>query len=393
METTWKSLLDQFNDSVNNQDALKLGLYLLNIREVKNIQPDKSLIPIVNNTIIDDLHKQFFLLSLDYIIAKQSDESSKQIRCQTQMINLLSKKLLDDPSFYLTPIIIIAKNLRVEVFKYCPSQVFDQTFDIYDDSLVSNFTNSMQKPFKQLISNKSETKINISAIHIFASHLFSIYFKYNQFTAAINLYKVLNTVLSSNNFDPPILPTSSLFNYFLGKSLLIQSNYSKSYEYFQLAYKQKHSKGLHTKILLYLVPLQYVISDKLPTNTFFEKFPDLKILQPIYTAVKQLDLLELQNQIESLKHLLLHLKVYALYIHFFSSVQLQIIKLTHKIFSETNEKSHIIPFSIFSIALKLSKEESESILCRLIATDHIKGYLSQSNQVIVFSKTKPFSSI
>lgn len=426
----WKQLLDELCTAIKEHDTLKLAVFLLkiiNLQDMENFQPENTKIDFtsIDRSIAeatrgngqyrlqssgDAYFQQFFLLCMDLLVALKLNNVDTQIKCQIELINLLSKRLLDDPSFYLTPIIIVAKNLRLLVFSnYPPDNV--QLLDSTSNPTVDNFTNSIQRPFKLLISNKSDNKINISAVHIFASHLFSIYFKYNKLNAAINLYKVLsNTILSSrNNLSEanqriemtPMLPTQSLFDYFIGLSLLIQSNYEKSFAFFNSAYQNKHSKSLNLKILFYLLPLNYLMSKKLPTNAFFKKYPDLQVIQPLYTSIKRLSLADYNKNLEAFKYLLLKFKVYSLYIKFQTMIQLETLKTAYAIYKETLspeqlEKAHIVSFSFFTTSLNLANSDArndfdtECLLCRLIATSSMKGYLSHAKQVVVLSKSSPF---
>lgn len=438
----WIQLLDELCTAVKDHDTLKLTVFLLkiiNLQDLEDFQPqgiriDFTLIQksirdaenayILNNKINNkgnkiinyessssssDYFQQFFLLCLDLLIGLKTNNIETQIKCQIELINLLSKRLLDDPSFYLTPIIIIAKNLRLIVFKNFPPNNNNIDYNNSSNTIVDNFTNSIQRPFKLLISNKSDNKINISAIHIFSSHLFSIYFKYNKLNAVINLYKVLSNTILNNSINlnnkiefNPILPTKSLFDYFIGLSLLIQSNYEKSFEYFKSSYENKHSKSLNLKILFYLLPLNYLILKKLPTNKFFEKFNDLKIIQPLFNSIKELNLINFNINLEKFKFILLKFKVYALYLKFQSLIQLEIFRLTYEIYKQIvvdKSKSHIVPIKIFTTSLNIlrqihsfdiSDSDTECTLCSLIATKNIKGYLSHSKQAIVLSKSSPF---
>lgn len=199
----------------------------------------------------------------------------------------------------------------------------------------------------------------------------------------------------------PMLPTQSLFDYFIGLSLLIQSNYEKSFAFFNSAYQNKHSKSLNLKILFYLLPLNYLMSKKLPTNAFFKKYPDLQVIQPLYTSIKRLSLADYNKNLEAFKYLLLKFKVYSLYIKFQTMIQLETLKTAYAIYKETLspeqlEKAHIVSFSFFTTSLNLANSDArndfdtECLLCRLIATSSMKGYLSHAKQVVVLSKSSPF---
>jgi hypothetical protein len=400
----WQDLLNEFSTAIGTQNSMNLALFLIkiiNLQDMENFHIDstqinftlinKSICQVTNNY-EDDYFQQIFFSSIDLLISLKNLNIENQIKNEIELINLFSKKLLENPSFYLTPTIIIAKDIRKRVFN---------NFNDAESSIVDLFTNSIQRPFKILISNKSENKINISAIHIFASHLFSIYFKYNKLNAAINLYKVLSNTILNDKFNEnthidiiPILPTKSLFDYFIALSLLIQSNYSKSLQYFQSSYESKHSKSFNIKILFYLLPLNYLINNKLPTDAFFNEPNNqlLKLLQPIYNSIKKLDADNYNILLENYKLLFLHFRVYAIYIQLHTKILLESIITIHNIYKDTttSQKPHIIPISIFANGLQLSLLQTESLLCRLIASKNIKGYLSHSQQVIVLSKTSPF---
>lgn len=424
---TWQQLLDELCTAISSHDTLKLAMFLLriiNLQDMEDFRPEQTSLDfmLINRSIAaaqrggggsgggsgDEFFQQLFLLCMDLLVALKSGNVDTQIRCQTEQINLLSKRLLDEPSFFLMPIIIVAKNLRQVVFSSYPPNSARMLDDSTATPTVDSFTNAIQRPFKLLISNKSDNTINISAIHIFASHLFSIYFKYNKLNAVINLYKVLsNTVLSDAARDTrriemsPMLPTQSLFDYFIGLSLLVQSNYEKSFAFFNSAYQNKHSRSLDLKILFYLLPLNYLISKKLPTDAFFQKHPDLKVIQPLYTCIKKLSLSDYNKNLEAFKFLLLRFKVYSLYIKFQTMIQLQTLKTAYAIYKDTQtpeqlQKAHIVAFSFFTTSLNLGTSctqtdfDTECLLCRLIATNNIKGYLSHAKQVIVLSKSSPF---
>lgn len=406
----WTQLLVDYCDAIREHDTMKLAVFFVGIIQQQGTHSEfdtKLSFNIVNSEIKqaleghstargdgdtdDDYFQQLFIASIDLCTAVRSTKSTPEsiVKAEIAIVNLLSKKLLTDPSFFLSPVIIVVKDLRRNVF----------TFFTEDGEMIDNFSNCIQRPFKVLISNKSENTINISAIHIFASHLFSIYLKYNKINALINLYKVLSGTILNDNFNKranidtsPALPTEALFKYFIGLSLLIQSNYLKAYTSFKEALSHKHSKTLGTKIRFYILPLRYLIDGELPRDALFEKYKDLKVLKPLFIAMKQLSLESYSSTLARFKPLLLHFKVYAIYLKLIPKIQLQILKSTYDIYKSItkSEKPHIVGISVFATGLCLPPLHAECILCQLIANKNINGYLSHSQQAVVLSKTNPF---
>lgn len=401
----WQELLQDYSNVLSKQDTMGMALFLLriiNLQDLQDFQVDNNKIDfyLVNKSISestangnnDDYYQQIFIACIELVVSLKCVNIENQIKSEIEIVNLLSKKLIENPSFFLTPIIIIVNDLRKNVIT---------NYNDGESQIVDLFTNAIQRPFKILISNKSDNQINISAVHIFASHLFSIYFRYNKLNAVINLYKVLLNTILNDAFNRntkievvPILPTKSVFDYFVGLSLLIQSNYSKSLQYFQSAYDCKHSKSMNTKILFYLLPLNYLIKNKLPRDMFFQKkiHKPLLLLQPLFNSIKRLDAQNYNALLLHYKPLLLHFRVYGIYVQLHMKIFFTILATTYNVFkSITNSaKPHIVPISVFSTGLSLPPPQAESILCRLIASNNIKGYISHSQQVIVLSKSTPF---
>lgn len=399
---TWTQLLLEYCTAFSTHDSMRISIYFINILDLNNMadfdpHSTKLNFNIINSEIQqaikgskhDDYFQQLFVASIDLLTALKQGFVDAKVKAEINIVNLLSKKLLFDPSFYLTSVIIVVKDLHHTVFKNFPT----------DCQIIDDFTNCIQKPFKALISNKTDNSINISAIHIFASHLFSIYFKYNKINALINLYKVLSNTILNDQFNKnttidttPMLPTQALFNYFIGLSLLIQSNYIKAYIFFQDALAKKHSMSLRTKIYFYLLPLRYLIENKLPRDAFFDKNNDLAILKPIFVSMKQLSLAKYNKEISEFKPLFLHFKVYAVYLKLIPKIQLQIVKSTYEVYKSVtdSQKPHIVSISVFATGLQLSPLHTECILCQLVANKKINGYLSHSQQAIVLSKANPF---
>lgn len=436
----WQKILDEYSSAIREHDTMKLAIYLLKILKLEEFPDFRDFetestrldFGLINREIAksrkawggggkgrrgrdgdgdgdgDDYFQKLFLLSMDLLVSNKSGDTEAQIKCQIELINLLSRKLLDDPSFYLTPIIVIVKNLRLAVFRSYREEC----------ETVDHFTNSIQRPFKVLISNKSETKINVSAVHLFASNLFSIYFRYNKLNAVTNLYKVLSNTLLSERFDAahsgidmvPILPTTALFHYYVGLSLLVQSNFAGSFHHFQLADTHNgraprntaladthnrpapRNRALADKIAFYLLPLSYLLHKRLPSAAFFRVHPDLSILRPLFDSLRSLDAPQFLVRLQHYRPLLLHFRIYAVYIRLLAVLQLQCLVLTYTTFQRltASAKPHIVPVSVFAALLRLPDAHAECLLCRFIADRKINGYISHSLQMVVFSKTNPF---
>lgn len=449
----WTQLLDDYVEAVNSHDTMKFAIYfsrILNGQVDMGRMGSKIDFNLVNKRIKcsitnagspysdSDYYQQLFLASAD--LCKVPDLASDEgVKTQIATMNLLSKRLLDDPSLYLTPIIVLVRHLHKIVCSIDTPYPNGHSSQIG----INTYIDALQRPFKMLLSNKSDHKVNVSAVHIFAIHLFSAYFTHNTVNAAINLYKVLQSTLlresTSSHFDyPPLLPTSEpLFNFYLARAALAQGHHSQAYA---LLIRNKHmTKNLALKTLYYLLPLEFLQTGKTPTLGLFHKYQPLQILAPLYLAIKRRSLSEYNALLPKYEPLLLQTRVLSLYREMATQMSLLIVKDAFNLFnsplppsnhissstntssstnksstnkSSTNESSstntssstatsvvtaslgkHIVPFHYLAKALSLQENECESLLCILVASQKIKGYLSHSQKCMVLSKSNPFPAI
>ncbi|CCG24306.1 Csn12 protein [Candida orthopsilosis Co 90-125] len=262
-----------------------------------------------------------------------------------------------------------------------------------------------------------------SDVYFFLGNLIKYYFKMGKVElakSAINSLKGGNKSLPNMTENVRTCKSAIIYLYHQALVSLDDGKYLESEEALNKAmglianHKEKVSKQLE-RLLLILIPLRLYNKGKIPNQTVWQRFPRLKTMyhDNFLDAICQGNLYKFEQCMEKYQVILLKNQLYILMELLRQFVQLRVINKTYKITSElqTGEKS--TPISAFKLALELSMYyneeggdeavyvsshqvsdlEVETIIANLITQGYIRGYVSNTNRVVVFSKSLPFPKI
>ena len=302
-------------------------------------------------------------------------------------------------------------------------------------SRLEKLVNTLKSAFN-LTNNDKTLDIKLSKrndIYFFLSHLVKYYFKMGKLTlakSAINSAKSGNRLLPNMMANVLTIKNAITYLYYqalvclddgqwieaeesLNKAMCLIANYKKNARCKQLE-----------KILRLLIPLKLYNKGKIPLDSLWQRFPRLKLMYHDWflDAILHGNLNKYEECMQKFQVVLLRNHLYILMELLRQFVQLRVLHKTYNITLEFQAKEDPTPFSAFKIALELSmypgkekeKEgeeeagagavvnslndyvsdfEVETIVCNLITQGYIKGYVSNTNRVVVFSKSLPFPKI
>lgn len=335
------------------------------------------------------------------------------IKYSSKIVTEVSKIARNEDRWICIPLMTVTTELRKLVMIYIQSSDYDEDVKLQEKqkrqqygadfqlSLDEELANVLQRPFKVCLSDKSEEKK--IAVYFFANELFRTYIKFEKFDAAKNMCKVL---LHSPNLPPlSSVPKSQSVTYKYFLAMVECMNFEHLENAAQLlnnalidcenSPKNGETFKNQLSILLFLMPINFLMYCQLPSPTLWERYPSLAItFRKIFEAVKQGNLKQFDEEVADIQILLLKRHVYSFYIRMRPFVELRLFNKTTHLY--VGEKKHIIPLEQFTRAEDYSsgriftQGETESRLASLIFSRKIKGYISHGNKVIVLSKKDPF---
>ncbi|KAH3666620.1 hypothetical protein WICMUC_005604 [Wickerhamomyces mucosus] len=242
-------------------------------------------------------------------------------------------------------------------------------------------------------------------IYFFAGQQLKIYHKLQNIPLAKNLEKVL----ASKQRELPSLyeiPKSQAIPYLYYSGIIKcgESEFRTALEKFKLAFELSHRNAdlkNQELILIYLIPLNFLIHKKYPKQNVFDTYPNIKVLyEDLIESLKIGDLRKFDSYFEDLEIFFLKKTLYLAIENLRNYVSLKLIRNVFKI---TEVKTH---FNINSITkaiqyskyhdsnrlkpVELNNDDTECLLANLIYKGLIKGYISHVNEILVLSKVDPF---
>ncbi|KAH3673459.1 hypothetical protein WICPIJ_009770 [Wickerhamomyces pijperi] len=242
-------------------------------------------------------------------------------------------------------------------------------------------------------------------IYYFAGLQLKIYSKLQNTALAKNLEKVL---ASKSKELPSIreIPKAHAVRYLYFSAVVKvgEGDYSTAYEKFQLAYQLSHQslgKKLKEKILIYLIPLTFIMKRKIPKAQALEKYERVvTIYSGLIASLRTGNLAQFDRFFSSFENFFLKKNLYIAIESLRVSVLVRLIKSTYII----NGSSPHLNLNLVTKAIELSTygsssgnitslELTECYIANLIYEGHIRGFISHGNEILVLSKVEPFPKV
>lgn len=331
----------------------------------------------------------------------QLKQSSLQgaIEHSMEMVNELVRCARPESGWIVGPLKTVSSELRQLVFEYVKTQEYErekeQDSDEYASSLDDKLANTLQKPFKVCVSDKTDEKK--PAVYFFADELFKTYVRFGKFDAAQNLVKVLQHTVGIPSLKKVSKSDAVTYYYYVSMLDCMEgSHLGSSAEMLNKAADQCYwkSEANQRRILTLLLPLNFLVHRWLPSSELFESYPALATYKLLLHALRIGSLQLYDTELAENRRKLLQHHLYGLYLKIRPYVELQLIKATAH--SWDGEKQHIVPLTQFQSAFSFSGgrpytiEEVESRIASQIYAGNVKGYISHGNGVVVLSKTNSF---
>jgi len=271
---------------------------------------------------------------------------------------------------------------------------------------------TIHNSFKLCLNDRNEIKYESrrNSVYFFVGQELKIYFKLQNRDLAKNMEKVL----ISKSKDLPLLSKidkshAITYLYYSGAITCDEGDFKTAYNKFKYAYQLCLKNDLKHKesILIYLIPLNFLITKKYPNLIKLKNFKiNYDIYKPILQSLLNGDLKTFDKIITKYEFFFVKKNLYLV----IENLRIFIIlKLLMKIYRLNGNNSHLqikkiargfefsinhtnnenLNFKNKTISI-FSTDETECILANLIYNGYIKGYLSHTNGVLVLSKKDPF---
>ncbi|KAI5949083.1 CSN12 [Candida theae] len=470
---TLKSYLSQVESSIQNKNARKLQkLLMINHAKARARAefPEPSVFDLYNLNKFGPVITHHLQVLKSAYITHSSASCFENMNLQCSNLVKASEQIEGN---WIMPVILSCFGDLIALYKVATDRapedldmiIADSEFDDWGGGGNSNTTASKKKVSKleelintlkmgfNLSNNDKTLDVKLSKrndVYFFLANLIKYYFKMGKIAlakSAINSVKAGNKTLPNMTANASTSANAITYLYYQALVSLDDGQYVESEDALNRAmdlianHTDKSSKQLQS-LLKILIPLKLYNKGKIPHESVWQRFPDLKLMyrDNFLDAILRGDLYKYERCMEKFQLVLLKNHLYILMELLRQFVQLKVVHKTYKITSElqTGEKS--TPFSAFKVALELSlcpsqKEEEgggkekgdqenggtgngignadnkdeednvmsysrhisdyevESIVCNLITQGYIRGYVSNTNRVVVFSKSLPFPKI
>ncbi len=284
--------------------------------------------------------------------------------------------------------------------------------DFEHESCLIKAARTIHNSFKLCLNDRNEEiyQSRRNSVYFFVGQELKIYFNLENRDLAKNMEKVL----ISKQQDLPDLSSidksqAITYLYYSGAIACGEGDFKTAYLKFKYAFQLCSKNDLKHKesILIYLIPLKFLITKKYPNLIKLRLFrKNYEIYQPILSSLLIGDLKNFDKNFNQFEKFFLKKNLYLVLEKLRTFVVLKLIK---KIYRLEGSSSHLkipiiargLEFSINHInnenltrkknAISIfSTDEAECILANLIYSGYMKGYLSHTNGILVLSKKDPF---
>lgn len=282
--------------------------------------------------------------------------------------------------------------------------------DFEHERCLAKAARMIHSSFKLCLNDRNEDQTNSRRqyTYFFVGQELKIYYKLQNRDLAKNMDKVLVN-LSRSLPDLMSIEKSHAVTYLYYSGIIFcgEADFVTAYKKFKLAFQlcQKKDRVHVEAILMYLVPLKFVITRKYPNLRYLSVYKSVyAIYKDIIQSLLTGDLKRFDREFDSLELFFLKKN---LYLTIENIRQFVLLKLIKKVYHFNDNSPHLaiksitrgVEFSKYhtnnrAIAgrnlTNFSTDEAECLVANLIFQGPIKGYLSHSNGVLVLSKKEPF---
>ncbi|KAI5959646.1 CSN12 [Candida pseudojiufengensis] len=437
--------IEEFNKSVKNHDAKSLRqLTTINPGDIAQIRKNFEL---PTEFDLYSTPEKFKSVIISYLNVLKSIYIKQSLSLSFENLNEMCNQLIrtgESQDNWIMPVIISSCEELILIYKVKqsrePENLDSYLDDTTDDGFINGGNNNVKKSsLEELIftfrkgfnltfndknlDNKSSKR---NDVYFFASNFVKYCFKMGKLALAKSIMKAIKTVKQQLPKMSQSINTRKhgiTFLYFQSLIALDDGDYNASETSLDEAmdllqdYKIKDSIQLQ-QILIILVPLKLFNKGKLPNKIIWTKFKKLKYLYEdnFLKAIKEGNLKKYDECMEKFENFLLKRHLYIIMELLRQFTQLNLFKKITFVINDTNNKS--IQLNAYQIGFEFSMNydqknnykinssnsssrilnkidilEIENIIANLITNGFIRGFLSNSSNVVVLSKSNPFPKI
>lgn len=400
--------IDQLRHNLNAHNGEELESLLSNLNNSRNV----ATLPLLTNDV-----DEFKPIINSYIQLNKSSLSYNVLEIfnvTMELLKALNRYAESQTNWVVRPLIAVTKRLikiatqADEFLEKNPNLTQDNNNDSnpYDFELESCLIKSariVHNSFKLCLNDRNEDPrlSRRSQIFYFVGQELKIYFQLQNKQLAKNMEKVLISKKAELPDLEQISKSQSItYLYFSGGIFCGDGDFNTAFLKFKQAFQYcnkndyKHSES----ILIYLIPLKFLITKKYPNLLFLKKnYPNVfNLYTDLIISLLNGDLLRFEQFLDKYETFFLKKNLYLVIEKLRAFV---LLKLFKRIYIENKRSSHL-PIPLVTKGLELSKfhkvsnslsnDETECLLSNLIYKGFVKGYLSHSNGVLVLSKKDPF---
>ncbi|CCH42596.1 PCI domain-containing protein 2 [Wickerhamomyces ciferrii] len=353
--------------------------------------------------------------------ALNSPDKTEKFYTSNDLLKNLNRFAEQKTVWIVKSLMVITKNLinyAIEADDYIeknPTIVLESNHfsgNQQDESCLIIAARTIHNSYKLCLNDRNEDLLQSrrQCIYYFVGQELKIYHKLNNKDMAKNMEKVFK---SKEDELPSLssIPKSHAITYLYYSGALScgDGNFKNAYFKFKYAYQLCSKKDMKHKenILVYLIPLKFLITKKYPNLTKLKMFPkNYEIYNKIFTSLINGDLKTFEKYFELYENFFLKKNLYLVIENLTNFILLKLFKTIYK---SNNLSSHLsiititrgLEFSKYhtnnselerssNMIGILNQDETECIIANLIYQGYIKGYLSHTNGVLVLSKKDPF---
>jgi hypothetical protein len=335
----------------------------------------------------------------------------------SELLKALNRYAENKNNWAVKPLVIVTKELisaAVQADKYIeknPAMFASKNIgDFEHEHCLTKAARVIHSSFKLCLNDRNENNVKSRRqyTYFFVGQELKIYYKLQNRDLAKNMEKVLTNF---NRSLPDLLAIEKshavTYLYYSGIIFCGDGDFEIASKKFKLAFQlcdKKDTKHIEA-ILMYLVPLKFVITRKYPNLKLLSTYRSVfAVYKEIIRSVVMGDLKRFDREFDTLELFFLKKN---LYLTIENMRQYVLLKLIKKVYQFNGGSSHLsikaitrgIEFSKYhtnnrEIATRnltnFSSDEAECLMANLIFQGFIKGYISHSNGVVVLSKKQPF---
>ncbi|KAK1348709.1 hypothetical protein CWI37_0175p0030 [Hamiltosporidium tvaerminnensis] len=301
---------------------------------------------------------------------------TSSIKEEDDWINPIFKKIA------FNTLICCNETQNIEKYAVQLTNVFKQIY-FKKENITTSEVNSNFSSQKNIIYEQKSLVFYISAM------IFNLYFKINNYRLADNLLLILEN--NNNKNMKGDLQDILLFNYYKGMLKLYRNNISQARDYINYVFKNC-SKKMRNRIFVPFFIVNFM-TGKIVKEKSLEIYK-CEYLKPLYKKLVNCRF-DFSDELRNLENIFLKYNVLKISEYFLDYIilRMNLIKV-FKLFCVDNKLEIFYVIEICKMnGIKLDGSDITTWILNIIDKEIVKGYLSISKGVIVFSKVNPFPKL